>query len=507
MQMSLKKIVSANEMARIEQESTEEGSKADAYMQLAGKNIAEEIDRFVCAANKNKKGIFLIGKGNNGGDGLACALSLLNKGYDLKIYYLFEPKDCSLLNRKYFRLLSDQNGILKKFESSEDFKIEGESFIVDALLGIGFYGQLDHNFISLIELVNKSGVPILSVDVPSGLDATSGLCDPICIKAHTTFYLELPKIGFFLREGYENIGKLVRVEFGLNKKYEDRALAEGMMLLEDHLSSFLPEIKRTWHKYQKGYVVAIAGSRNMPGAAYLATLAAFRSGAGIVRLFYQEGMQESFSLGFSELIKTPLPSAFDDQSLKNELERASALLIGPGLSRERKILDFSKSILENYEIPTLIDADALIAFKDCKIIKSKDVILTPHHKEMRELLGIHEKIEIEDFYELCQGYVEEHKVILVLKGAPTIIFESKKPFVLIAKGDPAMATAGSGDVLSGILAALLSMGVKSKEAAILGVYMHDLCGELAAKEKSSYSVMASDLIKQIPNVYLMLEKK
>lgn len=505
--MSLKKIVSANEMARIEQESIEEGYKADIYMEFASKNIAEEIDKFVSRENKNKKGIFLIGKGNNGGDGLACALFLLKKGYDLKIYYLFEPKDCSLLNRKYFRLLSDENVILKKFETEEDFKIEKESFIVDALLGIGFYGQLEQNFISLIELVNKSRLPILSIDVPSGLDATSGLSDPICIKAHTTFYLELPKIGFFLREGYESVGKLVRVEFGLNKKYEDRALAEGMMLLEDDLSSFLPEVKRTWHKYQKGYVVAIAGSKQMPGAAYLATLSAFRSGAGIVRLFYQEGMQESFSLSFNELIKTPLPLAFDDQTLKNELERASSLLIGPGLSREKKILDFSKSVLENYEMPTLIDADALIAFKDCKATKSKNIILTPHHREMEELLGINKKIEIEDFYELCQGFVEEHKVILVLKGAPTIIFESKKPFVLIAKGDPAMATAGSGDVLSGILAALLSMGVKCKEAAIIGVYIHDLCGELAAKEKSSFSVMASDLIEQIPNVYLMLEKK
>ncbi|MBP9841935.1 MAG: NAD(P)H-hydrate dehydratase, partial [Simkaniaceae bacterium] len=232
------------------------------------------------------------------------------------------------------------------------------------------------------------------------------------------------------------------------------------------------------HKYEAGYVVALAGSKGMSGAAFLACLAALRTGAGIVRLFHPPGMGGNPPM---ELIC----EEWSHESILKEAQRASAFIIGPGLGSFYPV----QEVVGQLSAPCVVDGDGLYLLKDIEIFAPH--IFTPHVGEMTRLLGTYPTLE------LCQAYSEEKGATIVLKGAPTFIFHPGCQPVIVTAGDPGMATAGSGDVLTGMIAALLAQGMEGREAAILGVYLHGKAGEEAAKKYTSYSMIASDLIQSV----------
>jgi hydroxyethylthiazole kinase-like uncharacterized protein yjeF len=250
----------------------------------------------------------------------------------------------------------------------------------------------------------------------------------------------------------------------------------------------LPPIVKNRHKYEAGYVVGLSGSDLFRGAPQLSGLAALRAGAGIVRVFHLDDIG-SYPM---ELIC----QKWDENSWKKELKRADALFLGPGL----RVFPIS---LSEIEIPSVVDADLL----QPNVSFPKKAILTPHRGEMLRLLGRQKFSNDEEMISLCQQFASSKKIVLVLKGFPTIVFTAEKKPLVIARGDPGMATAGSGDVLTGILAALLAQKMSCYEAAILGVYLHALAGERAAQDKTSYSLIASDLIDYLPQAFRHLMKK
>jgi len=250
----------------------------------------------------------------------------------------------------------------------------------------------------------------------------------------------------------------------------------------------LPPIQKSRHKYEAGYVLGVAGSKEMPGAAALASEAVLRSGAGIVRLFTDhpchlknEVIREKYSL----------------PRIKEEAKRATAYFIGPGLGRTTTVEKRLKALLGTVQLPSVIDGDALFFLNKSRI--PKQAILTPHHGEMERLLK--KKPTLEN----CQQYAEKHQTTIVLKGSETTIFHPKKKPVISTHGDPGMATAGTGDVLTGILAGLLAQKMPPYQAALLGVYLHGIAGELAAEALTSYCMMASDLLDELPIAFASLD--
>lgn len=492
MEIEGQKVIEAGEMAHIEKLSIEDGASSEGYMLKAGEGIAKRIESFVEEKGRAKKITLLVGKGNNGGDAFVAGTFLLNGGFEVQAYHLVDATESSPLCQKHEKKFIQAGGVVKR---GEELPLEG--ILVDGLLGTGFEGKLEREIVEVIERANRSKLPILAIDIPSGVNGNTGEVDPIAIKAHETIYLGMPKIGFFIGQGYNYVGKLTRVDFGLGQKYCAMARGKGVVINDRAMPDLLPPIERVRHKYQAGYVIALAGSPGMPGAAMLSCLAALRSGAGIVRLFHPKGMEEEFAAAPLELIRHPYSWEVPDPIFE-EAKRAKACLIGPGVGKGEGIHTFVQSVVSKLDLPMVIDADALYHLK----VFPKGAILTPHYREMLHLLG-KEELSHDD----CQTFVDQGEVTVVLKGAPTWVFHPKTTPLIIPKGDPGMATAGTGDVLTGMIAALLAQGLKGREAAALGVYLHGTCGEIVAAKQTSYDLIASDLIEVLPEAFQQLLKQ
>lgn len=483
------KVIEAKEMARIEKESIQEGASSEGYMLKAGEGIARRVEAFIEERKRAKKVTLLVGKGNNGGDAFVAGTFLMRRGFEVQAYHLVEAGDSSPLCKKHEKNFSGAGG---KVIRGNEVPLEG--VIVDGLLGTGFQGELEGTILEVIHKANRSRLPILSIDIPSGVNGNTGEVNPEAIYATETIYLGLPKLGFFIGDGYNYIGKLFQVDFGIDPKYLEKAQGNAFVVDEKVMPDLLPAIQRVRHKYQAGYVIALAGSPGMPGAAMLSCLAALRSGAGIVRLFHPKGMEDELIAAPHELIRNPY-SWEDPSPIFEEAKRAKACLIGPGLGKGKEVCSFVQAVVSKLALPMVIDADGLYHLKEFP----KRAVLTPHYKEMLHLLG-KEKLTHGD----CERFANQNGVTLVLKGAPTWIFHPEAAPLIIPKGDPGMATAGTGDVLTGMIAAFLAQGLQGREAATLGVYLHGTCGEIVASKQTSYDLIASDLIEVLPEAFQTL---
>jgi NAD(P)H-hydrate epimerase len=459
------KIVSAKEMQKLDKTSP----NPEALMDNAADAIVSAIDESI------KTILLLVGKGNNGADALTAGTLLLRQKRRVFAMLLYPTQQLSPLCKARLQSFKKAGGTLF---SSQPF-----SLIIDGIVGTGFHGTPDLPMTKAIEWANSQDTPILAIDIPSGLDGTTGEVASVAIKATFTCSLGLPKIGFFIHQGWNHVGKLLNCDIGL-----DLTQAKPTALLLQEQSLKLPPLLRTQHKYQAGYVLGIGGSLEMPGAPALSSLAALRSGAGIIRLFTHADMPR-YPLAPEVICET-----IHFEKILKEMERADALFIGPGLGRTESTQKFLQKLLPLLTKPTVIDGDALY-----NLSPPQGSILTPHQGEMIHLLN-----GASPTLKNCSQYVEKHQVALVLKGAPTFIFYPGKLPLIITAGDPGMATAGSGDVLTGIIAALLAKKMTPSSALALAVYLHGKTGELAAQDNTSYSLIASDLIAYLPEAFLHL---
>jgi len=481
-------VITAAEMRRIEALAYAEGMSDESFMLKAASGIAHTAEKLLLGVKK--KVLLLVGKGNNGGDALAAGTLLLERGYPVRAFLLYPLVACSPLCQKMAERFQKAGGLLEPFKTD----LSPAEFLIVALVGTGFQGKAEGPLFEAIEAANLSKLPLLAVDIPSGLNGNTGEVTSIAIRATATAALGLPKIGFFIGKGFDHIGKLFVLDFGLPPSYLNQAQPEAYLFDDKQAPHLLPPIKRTRHKYQRGYLLAIAGSPHLSGAAFLSCKAALRAGAGIVRLFHPPDMEVEQSP--DELIHEPwsLPRFLE------ESRRAKALLVGPGLSRTQPVFTQLDQLFSSSKLPSVLDADALF-YLASRPAPPPHAILTPHFQEMERLLG--QPPDLKN----CQAYVEKWGVTLVLKGAPTFIFEKGEKPLIVPRGDPGMATAGAGDVLTGIIGALLAQGMAPYPAATLGVFLHDLAGEKAALRKTSYAMIASDLIEALPEVFKDLTRK
>jgi ADP-dependent NAD(P)H-hydrate dehydratase / NAD(P)H-hydrate epimerase len=500
------KIVTAHEMSRIEGMAYAEGASEQTFMENAGEAIAKVAEDYIHDHYLPKSITLLVGKGNNGGDAYAAGARLLDRGFNVTALHIYVLDQCGPLCKTMYEKFRSRGGIIHHVHDEQSFRFEPAGVILDGLVGTGFHGKAEDILALAIECANRSKLPILAIDIPSGVNGNTGEVGSVAIHATETIFLGLPKIGFFLKEGWDHVGKLRYASFGLHEKYIAEAKTIAYFLNEKMVPRLLPPIKRTRHKYQAGYVLAVAGSPGMPGAALLASYAVLRAGAGIIRLFHPSGMEAELSGAPYELIR----QGWDGKSLapiKEQVKRAKAFLVGPGIGRNKKAERMLKNLLSSIELPMVIDADALfILSKNPSWKLTENSVLTPHHGEMELLLSSSKKKESQSDLELCQAFAEDKKTTIVLKGAPTFLFHPGASPLVIGRGDPGMATAGSGDVLTGIIAAMIAQGLDARQAAAVAVYIHQISGEAAAASLTSYCMTASDLIDFLPDAFTQLKE-
>lgn len=495
------KVVSPQQMTEIESQAYRAGSSESDFMEEAGSGVALVAHDYVERNGLDRPVIMLCGKGNNAGDAYVAGVHLLHLEYEVIAYQLFPIEECSPLCRQQQFAFLNEGGRVRDVFSAKEIVFPSSGIIVDGIFGTGFRGVVEEPIASIIQAANQTRLPIIAVDIPSGLDGETGEVRGVAIIASATAFLGLPKTGFFLRDGWNHVGTITYVNFGLPKELVENATADFIMLSPRILQPLLPRIMHNRHKYQAGHVVCLAGSHAMPGASMLSSLAALCSGAGIVHLLYSEDMAADIVAAPYELLKIPYKASIP-KPIVDLMNSANATLVGPGLGNTPETHQLLSKVLPQLIKPCVLDADALnIIAEDPSIKLPPQSILTPHIGEMKRLLHITEATLTMEFLLRCQAFATDKNITLVLKGGPSFIFHPRETILVSSRGDPGMATAGSGDVLSGLLASLLAQGMSPFDAAALGVYIHGVAGENAAEELTSYCMTASDIISYLPDAF------
>jgi ADP-dependent NAD(P)H-hydrate dehydratase / NAD(P)H-hydrate epimerase len=494
------KIVKAQEMARIEQLAYAQGASEEEFMNRAGRGVAEFVQHRIATLHIQPKILLLCGSGNNAGDAYVAGRILLEGGFQVRALALsaFEQSRplCQLQSKRFIA----SGGVITYLKEAHEIEFGDVQLLVDGILGTGFHGDVQGLMRALIEKANESQIPIVAIDIPSGINGTTGEIGTVAIRAHDTLFLGLPKTGCFFKEAWDYVGRIHVYDFGLGASFIDLAEPDYLLIDDPFIRSALPKIIRTRHKYQAGYVVGIGGCTGMPGAPIMSSFAALRSGAGIVRLLHPEGMEAELAAAPCELIREGFKEG-DVKAIFHATSRASAVFIGPGMGTSSVTLKLLKRVLPELNKPCVIDAEALTLLAEHDSPLPPQTIMTPHHGEMKRLLHVEGELSFKELLEKSKLYALQKKITLVLKGAPTFVFhQGTTPFVC-PRGDPGMATAGSGDVLTGIIAAFLAQTHDPLKAALLGVHFHALAGEKAAEKWTSYCMAATDITEALPLVF------
>jgi len=500
-------IVTPEQMMALEVDATQKGACEASFMEEAGLAIAAYVQRYIMSRQLPRIVTLLCGKGNNAGDAYVAARHLLHAGFLVDSLQFFPLEAATPLCRCHAARFLSLGGKIEHVSELEAIALPSSTLLLDGIFGTGFRGELSSFLARTIHTINNSGLPAIAIDIPSGLHGSTGLCREGAIRANATLFLGLPKQGFFLNEGWEHVGALHAIDFGLERSYTAGLATTLLLTTEQMLMALLPPLVRTRHKYSAGYVVGIAGSPAMPGAAILSAVAALRGGAGVVRLACPEDMTSELAQLPPEILRHSYKEGLE--SLWEQVDRAQALFIGPGMGRSAAASSLVGALFSRLKSPCVVDADALTAISEQEPPKwPSQLVLTPHWGEMARLLHS-PPIKCIDIplLQRCQCYVEGRGITLVLKGAPTFIFHSKEAIRICPWGGPGMATAGSGDVLTGLIASLLAQGLSPHVAATLGVSWHAMAGDIAAELLTPYYMNASDILSALPTAIKHLHKR
>ncbi len=455
--------------------------------------------------------VFLAGPGNNGGDAWALARLLFQHGFEnMKFYLLNTAKNISpdsMVNRH--RFAEETNLVYKIIESEDDFPtFSKDAVIVDGLFGSGLSRSLDGMALKLVTFINNAlKKAVVSIDIPSGLfgeDNRNNYAEGI-VRADITLSFQFPKLAFFLSDNVDYIGNWEVLPIGLHPEAIEQTKTIFSFLEIKELKKLLRPRKKYSHKGTYGHALIIAGSYGMMGAAVLATKAAVRSGAGLVTVHMPHGQ--------CGIIQTTIPEALtsiDESDIMftrvNNIQKYSAIGIGPGLNTKSNTVKGVKELIEEVNVPLVIDADAINIIsqhKELLDIIPPNTILTPHPGEFDRLTDVHSshlsRIETQ------QMLSTKHKIIIVLKGAHSSISFPDGSVWFNTTGNPGMAKGGSGDILTGIICSLLAQGYSPEAASKLGVFVHGLAGDIAGDLVGYQALIPSDVVDYLGRAFIKLE--
>ncbi len=458
-----------------------------------------------------KKVKILTGPGNNGGDSLALARMLLMVNRDV-VVYLVNPsgkfsKDAQINLDKLLEIISEKNVIYLPDGNFEFLELSKDDMVVDGLFGSGLNRPLDGLPLKVVQQVNSSEATVVSIDIPSGLFGEDNRNNSLegVVKADYTLSFQFPKLSFLLADYGDYAGQWEVIDIGLHLKAIEESKTDWFFVDKKYVSSLLKERKRFSHKGDYGHALLMAGSCGKMGAAVLASRGCLKSGVGLLTVHIphygyqviQNSVPEAMvSIDRSDILITEFP----------DLDMFNAIGVGPGIGKKPNTVKAIKNLFEVIGNKVLVlDADALNIISENRELLDvlpANAILTPHPKEFDRLTGTSES-----HYERFENLVEfatKYKVVVVLKGAYTITALPDGRCFFNSTGNPGMATAGSGDVLTGVILGLLAQKYNVEDAAIIGVYIHGIAGDIAAGEEAVQGVTATDLIRNIGKGFLVV---
>jgi hydroxyethylthiazole kinase-like uncharacterized protein yjeF len=473
----------------------EQGIPSLDLMERAGIGLA----RVTAAAARPGPVRVVVGKGNNGGDGLVVARLLREDGHEVDVLAAADPAE----------LRGDAQVNLERLPGprAEPFapeRLEGSGVVVDALLGTGFEGSPREPLASAIAAMGAQDAPVVACDVPSGVNASTGEVEGEAVRAAATATFHGPKIGLYVEPGKRHAGRVETVEIGIPRGAPG---AQRAGLISERALELYPRRERSGSKFASGVVVVVGGSMGLTGAPTMAARSAQRGGAGYVQVAVPGPVQPAVDLRLLEQMSRGLPDADGFHTpegvevVEEMAERAGAVVLGPGLGRDEGAQEFARGVARRVGAPLLVDADGLNAHAgQLELFREREAptVLTPHEGELGRLLERDSADVARHRLASAREAAERSGAVVLLKGDDTIVALPGGSVAVSPGGTPALATAGTGDVLSGLIGALLAKGLEAFEAACLGTLAHVLAAEAAADRLGADHVMAGDVIEALP---------
>ena len=448
----------------------------------------------------------VCGSGNNGGDGFAIARILQNNRYSVETFCVGNPEHYTEETQEQMHRLQECGGKITYGMPQED----SYSVVIDAVFGVGLSRKVEGRYRQVIEQMNRMRGTKFAVDIPSGLSATTGCILGCAFKADYTVTFQLKKIGLELSQGRTMAGRVIVPDIGISTDSicEDQEIVRTAG--KDIYRKMLPDRPEDSNKGTYGRLLVIAGNKGMAGAAYLNAHAAYMTGAGLVRIYTFSDNREILQTLLPEAIITTYEE-YNKEELLSLLTWADGVCIGSGLGMSRLSEKILKTVIEYVKVPCLIDADGLNFLAEnnnyLNQMAERRFVITPHMKEMSRLTGTPVEELKADRIQILKDFISRYRITCILKDSRTLIASEEKGIRMNLTGNSAMAKAGSGDVLAGVISGWMVQGKEAEDAAELGTYIHGLSGDLAKFEKGVYSVMARDLIEYISKALMKLEEE
>lgn len=516
------KVVTGEQMRELDRRTIEEhGTPGAILMDRAGSCVADRVQRMAASSGLADPMVQLIaGRGNNGGDAFAAARHLKERGLMVEVYLAGSADQVRGDARLHLERMKAAGIELQELDTLDDWKDATElvppgDVIVDGLLGIGVKGPARGVVAGAITYIrhHASNSLVLAIDVPSGLDADSGRVEGAAVQADLTLTMGLPKTGLLEACALDYVGDLDVADIGFPDEYVEQLPADPdrVVIHERDVFPFFERRKRACHKGDYGHILIMAGSRHYSGAAVLASRAALRAGAGLVTVLVPEHMVPVVATGAPELIVRGAAET-DEGSLssalwtdwKDEMDVYSAILIGPGMTRHAETRALTERIIKEAAVPVVMDADAISVFAgeaDILASASAPLVLTPHPGEFAALFGGTAADVQADRAQSALKAARTLHATIVLKGAHTVVARPEPPVHINICGNPGMATAGTGDVLAGILVSLIGQGMPPFDASRAAVALHGWAGDQVAWRQTQAGLIASDLIEELPYAF------
>lgn len=479
-------------------------------MENASRAVAGQALDFFKGNAAGKRVEVFCGKGNNGGDGFAVARHLKNVSALVSVFLVGEVAHLTGDAKFNWELFQRIGGEVSELKDKDRFSRSGPvpDLIIDALLGTGIKGKVSDIYAELITVINETEAPVIAVDIPSGVDGDTGAVNGIAIEAEATVTFGLVKRGLTFPPGRDHCGSVIVADIGIPPEVVARQNISLYIATEEDARKNIPRRKASAHKGDAGHVYILAGSPGLTGAAIISAESAMRTGAGLVVVGVPRSLNPVLESKMLEAMSQPLAETKNGTLSKRalpeilpRLEWADVVVVGPGLGRDPETAELLEEVFDNIHTPLIVDADGLNILADFPHLKAKlppDTILTPHPGEFSRLTGVEKSKLLADPFKSAAFWAQEWKLTLVLKGSPTLTASSSGRMIINSTGNSGMATGGSGDALTGIIAALIGQGIPVAQAAWTGVYIHGAAGDRAMDECGIHGMVAGDIIRHLP---------
>jgi hydroxyethylthiazole kinase-like uncharacterized protein yjeF len=508
--------LTASEMRTADMRTIEDvGIPPIVLMETAGRAVADLARDFLSDFEGDPIRVAVVaGSGNNGADALVAARYLMQLGYEPDIYMAAKGNECNELCRAQLEMMQGLGASVSflREQSPEFFRsgLRAASLIVDGLLGTGASGGLNEPYRTWVNEINIASREVVAVDIPTGIDPSTGMVPGPAVTATATVTMAAPKVGMLLYPAASYVGELWVAHIGIPPAILADVGGRYHVMTKQQFFFWLPQRSRQADKRSAGDVVVIGGSRQYVGAPLLTAIGAMRAGAGYVTVACPPSAAPAIANHVLEQIVAPWPEGDDVdtivQALLESTRHAGAVAVGPGLGREPHVQEVVRRFIRQSTRPLVVDADALFALSgNTALVDGKKAVLTPHDGEFARLLGEKADAAIANRMKAADDFASAHDVTLLLKGPRSIIATKEASYVNIT-GNELLATAGSGDVLSGIIAAVLAAGCSPRQSAAIGAYWHGITAEYLSSQHKS-SILAGDVAANLQDALHYLDER